>query len=78
MVSLAEWGDKSQIATIALAASNNSLFVGAGVFAGHVVCCALAVLCGQFFSKYVNEYVVLLSSGVIFLCFGFWYALTLF
>ncbi len=38
MTFLAEWGDRSQIATIALAASYNLFFVTLGCLLGHFIC----------------------------------------
>ena len=46
MTFLAEWGDKSQIATIALAVSYNLFMVSIGALLGHFVCTGGAVLLG--------------------------------
>ncbi len=43
MTFLAEWGDRSQIATIALAASYNLLMVNIGALLGHFLCTGAAV-----------------------------------
>ncbi|KAG1370102.1 putative GDT1-like protein 4 [Cocos nucifera] len=48
---LAEWGDRSQIATIALATHKNAVGVAVGATLGHTICTSLAVvdhlaLCG--------------------------------
>lgn len=46
MTFLAEWGDRSQIATIALAASFNPYMVTFGALLGHFICTAAAVKIG--------------------------------
>ncbi|KAG2217924.1 hypothetical protein INT45_012587, partial [Circinella minor] len=51
---LGEWGDKSQISTIALAASNNVLWVAIGVIIGHAICTALAVLGGRLIADRIS------------------------
>lgn len=54
MTFLAEWGDRSQIATIALAASYNLLFVNLGCLLGHFICTAAAVQLGEWISHRVT------------------------
>lgn len=46
MTFLAEWGDRSQIATVALAASFNPYMVTFGALIGHLICTAGAVKLG--------------------------------
>ena len=54
MTFLAEWGDRSQIATIALAASYNLLMVNIGALLGHFICTGAAVQLGEYISKRVS------------------------
>jgi len=46
MTFLAEWGDRSQIATVALAATYNLFFVTLGCLLGHFICTGAAVQLG--------------------------------
>jgi len=46
MTFLAEWGDRSQIATVALAATYNLCFVTLGCLLGHFICTGAAVQLG--------------------------------
>lgn len=54
MTFLAEWGDRSQIATIALAASFNPYKVTFGALLGHLICTAAAVKIGEWISGKVS------------------------
>ena len=47
MTFLAEWGDRSQIATIAMAAAKDPVGVTVGGIIGHCLCTGLAVLGGK-------------------------------
>jgi Ca2+/H+ antiporter, TMEM165/GDT1 family len=47
MTFLGEWGDRSQIATIAMAAGNDYWWVTGGAISGHAVCTGIAVLGGK-------------------------------
>ncbi len=47
MTFLGEWGDRSQIATVAMAAGSDYWFVSAGAVAGHGLCTAGAVIGGR-------------------------------
>lgn len=67
---LAEWGDRSQIATIALAAAKDPYGVNAGAILGHSLCTGGAVLGGRLMAARIEERTVTGLSGVIFLCFG--------
>merc|ERR1712194_405981 len=73
---VAEWGDRSQIATIALAAAQDPFGVTIGAILGHAVCTGGAVLGGKMLASHITERTVALSGGVLFLVFAFasWYA----
>lgn len=47
MTFVAEWGDRSQIATVALAGSQNFWWVTIGGLMGHAVCSCIAVIGGR-------------------------------
>ncbi|KAG8874019.1 hypothetical protein FRB97_006200 [Tulasnella sp. 331] len=51
---LGEWGDRSQIATIALAAAHNVYVVAVGTIIGHSICTAVAVLGGRWLSTKIS------------------------
>jgi putative Ca2+/H+ antiporter (TMEM165/GDT1 family) len=70
MTFLAEWGDRSQIATIALAASFNPYMVTAGALLGHFLCTAAAVKIGEWISGKVSEKKVLTVGGIVFIISG--------
>jgi putative Ca2+/H+ antiporter (TMEM165/GDT1 family) len=67
---LAEWGDRTQIATIALAASNNAYGVTAGAILGHAICAAIAVIGGRFIAGRISERTITALGGVLFLLFA--------
>jgi len=67
---LAEWGDRSQLATIALAAANSPLGVLLGGMSGHAVCTGLAVIGGRLLANYVSERTLTLIGGLLFLGFA--------
>jgi putative Ca2+/H+ antiporter (TMEM165/GDT1 family) len=67
---LAEWGDRSQIATIALAAAKNPLGVMVGGCVGHSLCTGLAVVGGRMLASRISEKMVSQWGGIIFLIFG--------
>lgn len=70
MTFLAEWGDRSQIATIALAASFNFIMVTLGALLGHFICTAAAVKIGTWISGKVSEKQVLTVGGIVFIISG--------
>ena len=47
MTFLGEWGDRSQIATIAMAAGQDYWWVTGGAVSGHALCTAAAVIGGR-------------------------------
>jgi len=67
---LAEWGDRSQIATIALAAAKNPYGVTVGGCIGHSICTGLAVIGGRMLASSISEKSVSSFGGTIFLLFG--------
>jgi Ca2+/H+ antiporter, TMEM165/GDT1 family len=67
---LAEWGDRTQFATIALAAANNPVGVTVGAILGHSICAAIAVLCGRFVCGRISERTITALGGVLFLVFA--------
>ncbi|CAO1616916.1 unnamed protein product [Parajaminaea phylloscopi] len=70
---LGEWGDRSQIATIALAAAHNVTLVSLGTIAGHSLCTALAVLGGAWLASRISPKHITLGGAALFLLFGFIY-----
>ncbi|KAJ7184180.1 hypothetical protein C8R46DRAFT_1298567 [Mycena filopes] len=67
---LGEWGDRSQIATIALGAAHNVYLVTAGTVIGHSCCTALAVIGGRYVSTKISVKHVTLGGAILFLVFG--------
>jgi putative Ca2+/H+ antiporter (TMEM165/GDT1 family) len=67
---LAEWGDRSQIATIALSAARSPLGVTLGGVLGHACCTAIAVLGGRVLASRISERAVVAAGGVLFLAFA--------
>ncbi|KAH6802120.1 hypothetical protein C2S51_033566 [Perilla frutescens var. frutescens] len=65
-----EWGDKSQIATIGLAADENPFGVVLGGILGQALCTTAAVLGGKSLASQISEKIVALSGGVLFIVFG--------
>ncbi|KAJ5922110.1 hypothetical protein N7516_009813 [Penicillium verrucosum] len=70
MTFLGEWGDRSQIATIAMAAGQDYWWVTIGASAGHGICTAAAVIGGRAIAGRVSMRVVTLGGAVAFLVFG--------
>ena len=67
---VAEWGDRTQIATIALAASYNAVGVAAGAVLGHAICTAIAVIGGKLIAGRISERQLTFAGGCLFLIFG--------
>lgn len=67
---LAEWGDRSQIATIALAAGADFRWVTLGTTVGHAICTAGAVVGGRLVASKISVRTVTLCGAVLFLAFG--------
>jgi Ca2+/H+ antiporter, TMEM165/GDT1 family len=67
---LAEWGDRSQIATIALASHQNPFGVVIGGLLGHAFCTGMAVIGGRMLAARISERTVAIIGGVLFLFFA--------
>ncbi|KAK6341842.1 hypothetical protein TWF730_001330 [Orbilia blumenaviensis] len=75
MTFLGEWGDRSQIATIAMAAGQDYWFVILGAIVGHGCCTAGAVIGGKFLAEKISVRNVTLGGAIAFIVFGFIYML---
>lgn len=67
---IAEWGDRTQIATIALAAAYNPFGVVVGATLGHAICAAIAVLGGRLIAGHISERTITAIGGCLFLVFS--------
>ncbi len=67
---LAEWGDRSQIATIAMAAAQNGWGVCLGAILGHSLCTGIAVVGGRLLASRISEKTVAYVGGALFLLFA--------
>jgi hypothetical protein len=67
---VAEWGDRSQIATIAMAAAQEPFGVTLGACIGHALCTGLAVMGGRLLATRISERAVAFSGGVLFVLFA--------
>ena len=68
---LAEWGDRSQITTIALAAHKNPYGVAIGGTIGHAFCTGLAVVGGRIIALKISQRLVAVAGGLLFFVFAF-------
>lgn len=67
---LAEWGDRSQIATISMASHLNPVGVIFGAIIGHTICTGLAVFGGEFLGKRISARAVAFTGGFLFIIFA--------
>lgn len=70
MTFLAEWGDRSQLATIILAAREDAVGVSLGAVIGHAGCTGLAVLGGRMIAQRISVRTVTFVGAVTFLAFA--------
>jgi putative Ca2+/H+ antiporter (TMEM165/GDT1 family) len=67
---VAEWGDRTQLATITLASANNPYGVLVGAILGHAICAAIAVTCGKLIAGRISERLLTALGGILFIGFG--------
>ena len=67
---VAEWGDRTQIATIMLSAANHPLGVVTGAVLGHAICAAIATNCGRWLCGKISERTLTALGGSLFLLFA--------
>jgi Ca2+/H+ antiporter, TMEM165/GDT1 family len=67
---VAEWGDRTQIATIPLAAAKNPLGVTIGGILGHAICALIAVWGGKMIAGKVSEKTITIIGGILFILFA--------
>ncbi|TFL07318.1 hypothetical protein BDV98DRAFT_557648 [Pterulicium gracile] len=67
---LGEWGDRSQIATMALGAAHNVYLVSLGSILGHTCCTAVAVIGGRYISTKISIKRITIGGSILFLIFG--------
>lgn len=70
MTFLAEWGDRSQISTIALASAKDPIGVTLGGILGHCICTGGAVMGGKLLASRISERHVNLAGGALFIFFA--------
>lgn len=70
MTFLAEWGDRSQITTIVLAAREDIYGIMVGGCLGHAICTGIAVVGGRLIASKISVRHVTLIGGVVFLVFA--------
>jgi len=70
MTFLAEWGDRSQLATIVLAGINDITGVCVGGVLGHCICTGLAVICGALIAKKISARKVTILGALVFIGFA--------
>ncbi|KAG7263229.1 hypothetical protein CRUP_036235 [Coryphaenoides rupestris] len=68
---VAEWGDRSQLTTIILAAREDPFGVAVGGTIGHCLCTGLAVVGGRMIAQKISVRTVTIVGGIVFLAFAF-------
>jgi putative Ca2+/H+ antiporter (TMEM165/GDT1 family) len=70
LIALAEFGDKTQLAVIALSARYDRLRVFTGVILAFALVTGLGVLVGDVLFTFIPQYVIRILAGLLFLVFG--------
>lgn len=65
-----EWGDKSQLAAIALASRYEIWGIIIGGCIAHILCILLALILGKVLKELVPDRIITLAGGVLFILFG--------
>mmetsp|Transcript_3721 Transcript_3721/g.3619 ORF Transcript_3721/g.3619 Transcript_3721/m.3619 type:complete len:336 (+) Transcript_3721:115-1122(+) len=73
MTFLGEWGDRSQIATIAMAAGSDYWYVILGAIIGHGICTAAACVGGKLLATRISMRNVTLGGAIAFFVFAILY-----
>ncbi|EAR81770.1 transmembrane protein (macronuclear) [Tetrahymena thermophila SB210] len=68
---LGEWGDRSQISTMAMSTSFNLMQVFVGCILGHTLCSYLAITGGKMLAEKFSERILTLIGGILFIIYGF-------
>jgi putative Ca2+/H+ antiporter (TMEM165/GDT1 family) len=72
---IAEWGDRSQIATITLAAHDDPISVTIGAIIGHSICTGAACVGGELLARKISQRTMAAAGGTLFFLFAahqFW------
>jgi Ca2+/H+ antiporter, TMEM165/GDT1 family len=64
---IAEWGDRTQFATITLAASKDLIGVMLGGIVGHTICALIAVIGGRAIASHISERTLTIVGGLLFI-----------
>jgi Ca2+/H+ antiporter, TMEM165/GDT1 family len=64
---IAEWGDRTQFATITLAATKDSIGVMAGGIVGHTICALIATIGGRAIASHISERTITIIGGLLFI-----------
>lgn len=73
MMFVAEWGDRSMFATMALATQHDPVGVIAGAMLAHALANSLAVIGGEYLGKRISEKAMSITGGCVFGVFALGY-----
>jgi putative Ca2+/H+ antiporter (TMEM165/GDT1 family) len=67
---IGEWGDRTQFATVTLAAGNHAVEVTLGAILGHSICTVIAITSGCLLAERISERSIAYIGGRLFLLFA--------